>query len=538
MSLLGKIFPGRARPVMAVPPVLDARAQNVNANPNRRSSQMFDQINPSRLRASLPRTIWGSKIIQTPYTRLEALAEARFLYENVGLVRAIARIMARYSVPMFPLPISDDENWNQAAEQIWEEWCKLCDVTGMFHFNILQQLLSESMDRDGDVGLLLRKGLKIQLIEGHRIGNRFGQYGDLDFVDGVKYTKAGQPLAYRVLEYNENQPWPFGGTITSHYDIPASSFILLFEPSRIDQGRGLTSFYHALNHIKDIREIIGFEKSAVKNSAAWAAVYKTADGTTEEEEWSEDETAPGTCREAPFSLADMEGGMIPVIGKDEALETFEANRPGKTFEGFLELLIRDSCIGHGLPFEFVWNSEQLGGTVTRLVLAQASRRFAQRQELFKHRLLNRLWAWVIADAIQSGKLTPNPKWMQVMWQGQADVTVDNGRDANADRADFEAGLMTEEAHYALRGINWVQARKQRLHETDELLGEAKKLADTHQVPLELVLNLMSQRTPNGTPPAPGQAAEEDKQKGNSGQQQPAAAGNNPGKQGGKSNAKK
>lgn len=475
---------------------------------------LYEGANTSRERTPVPYWATDSKRDLTRFTRLQLLSAARWLYANDGYTRGAIRDMARYSIGpgLIPQALTSDENWNSEAEAYWREWCKIADVGGKHNFNRLQRILSIAMDRDGDVGLLMLRssnGLpQLQLIEGHRIGTDFGWLTDLtngsEWVDGVRLNNLGRPIEYRISEPDLSMPGGVG-----YRDIPAYNFIHLFDAERADQARGITSLYHAINTLHDRKDILDFEKLGVKKNSAQWAVLKTKSGDADPADWDDEEVE---IDGKTIKIAKSRGGEVKLLSTDEDLTPWEANRPSPAFAGFIEHLLRDVSVGLGLPYEFIWNPEKLGGTSQRFVLEKAQRRFAERQQQFASMLLDRIWFWVMSVGIKRKDISPAPKnqpWL-VRWQGPAEVSVDAGRDSQADREDLKMGLTTESTIYARQGLDYTEQRNQREREVDDLLMRAGKLAKKHKIELSMALQLLQQTTPNGNPNQSGN--QQDKQK--------------------------
>jgi lambda family phage portal protein len=456
-------------------------------------SGLYEGANNSRNRTAIPYSPTDSKRELNRFTRRQLMSKARYFYANDGFARGAIRETARYAIGHGLRPQAQTENaeWNAMAEAFWEQWCKIADVTGKNHFNRIQRLISVAIDRDGDIGVLLLKTKtgfpQIQLIESHRIGS-MGDDGET-WVDGVKVDELNRPLAYRVIVGRD--------VVAGKWvDVSARDMVLVFEPERADQVRGVTALYHAINTIHDKKDILDFERIGVKNMSAIAAVLKTDDGTTEAEDWRDTEDENDATEGTRLTLAQLQSGQIPVIGKDEELTMHSSDRPSPAFTGFLDFLIRDVATGLGLPYEFVWNPEKLGGTAQRFVLEKAQRRFRERQDLMKSMLLDRLWFWVVSVAMQRGDLPYQEGAYRVSWQTPSELTVDAGRDGQQDREDLKMGLTTEARIYGKQGLDWVEERDQREREIDDLMTRARKLAAKHGVTTEFALQLLQLTTPN------------------------------------------
>lgn len=460
------------------------------------ASTLHEGAGDSRNRTAISTVPQDSRRDVPRWSRVRMLAKARSLYGNDGFARGSINDIARYSVGsgLIPQAQTEDSAWNDAAEAFWREWCKVADVTGRYHFNRLQRILSIAIDRDGDVGVVLVKTAtgfpQLQVIESHRIGDGAdagGTQGDgSEWFDGVRVNVAGRPLAYRVVTVDA-----FGAKQTR--EIPASDFILLFDGERADMVRGVTALYHAINTLHDRKDILDYEKVGQKKDAQTWALLKTKSGDADPADWTDEEV---TVDGKKVVFAESRAGETKVIATDEDMTPWTSNRPSPAFTGFLDHLIRDMATGLGVPYEFIWNPERLGGTAQRFVLEKAQRRFRERQDLMETMLLNRLWFWVISSAIQRGDLAPVKDAWRVRWQRPAELTVDAGRDANNDREDVKMGLMTEAEHFGRRGMDWQNERSQKEREVDDLLERAGRLAKKHKLPLMQAMQMLQLSTPN------------------------------------------
>lgn len=433
------------------------------------------------------------------FSRLIQLGKARKFYASDGLTRGAIGTFARHTVGtgIMAQAQTDSEEANDAYERYWKNWCKIADWNGRLSFNRMQQIICKAVDRDGDIFILMLKtpsGFpKVQLIESHRIGNLASD--DMTaakdgsrWVDGVRLSADGTPLAYRL-----KTTAPDGRE--SHRDIEASSVIHVVDPDRVNEVRGVTSLYHALNTLHDRYDILAFEKKGVKRDSQTRAVLKTQNGSAiEGEDWDTEEIdADGN----KVVLAKTKDGETEIISTDEELTPWQSDRPSPTFVGFLDHLIRDVCIGLGLPFEFIWSPEKLGGTAQRFILEQAQRRIEERQQLLIETVLNRLWFWVIASGIKRGDIPSSENYWDVKWQCPSKITVDAGREAQQEREDLKMGLTTEAESFSKRGKDWREERNQREREIRDLLTRAKAIAKEYDIPVQSAVQLLQMSTPNG-----------------------------------------
>ena len=434
----------------------------------------YESANASPRRGSVPGAApQDAKFDLTASVRSELVRRSRYLLKNSGFFRELVGNMALYAVGdgIRPQALSPDPEWNKAAEDYFQRWARRADITGRFNFPECQHLACRAIDTDGEIfvhRVLDDTGLpRLQLIEAHRIGDD----GEDETIDGVKLDPVGRPTAYRLLDDD-------GG----FQDLEAGFMLHIFEPDSPSQVRGAPTLQHSINHLLDEMELLALEKHAVKDNADVARVLKSNRNDGDE---SGDFQIQGTTTALepsdPATLQKIVGGKMVRLNPDEALESFQSNRPSPTFTGFLEHLRRDSALGM-IPFEFAADSSKVGGAGVRLVVAKADRRFSLRQTLLIERMIRPTWLFVIGHAINSGKLSPIEDWTRVSFTTPRRITVDAGREAQQNRADVEMGLKTLAEHFAELGMDFTEEMEIRAQNAKALL----ELAEKYQVPLELL----------------------------------------------------
>lgn len=439
----------------------------------------------SRHRTPRLNTVADSRSTLSQAARQTLLGYARILYENYGEVKGAIDDVTRYSVGAGIKPQSQAEDVSGEYEQFFNEWAKTADLGGQFTFWGLQRLASLRLDVDGDIGFNMVTGQNdwpfLQPIEGHRIQ---GKRQDKTIFDGVSISpKTGRPSAYFVAQEKDSKR------------IPARNFILISDPKRVNQYRGVTSLAHAISDVWDISDILEYEKVGVKMRSAIGMVMVTKGGAMDDGlDIVQSGYAASDTGTVPWQTFDA--GMIPRLDQGEDITDIGGNRPSPAFQGFIELLMRKTAVGLGLPFEFVWNPTDAGGATQRAILAKAQRKFNERGCLLDEKLNSRVWGWVISKGIKRGDLKHSPNWWKVRWQHPKKITVDVGREAKEAREDIKMGLKTLADDAGERGMDWLDIRSQTEAENVDLIQRAQRLADQTGITLDMALSLMSQRSAN------------------------------------------
>jgi lambda family phage portal protein len=419
-------------------------------------SRMIEAVNHrSEERGWVYAQAQDSKVDLSSYDRTRLMALSRKCFYNNAIVRGAVRDKAMYSVGsgigIRPQAMSGDQAWDDAAEQWWENWARSPEISGRHDMRSLQMLVSEAIDRDGEIFAVLTAksdgAPAVQIVESHRIESPDTAAGNNGVVDGVKLDKFQRPLGYFIGEGDE---YP-----RRHREIKADVMLHVYEPERSDQVRGYPAIGVALNSVLDRDELLRFEMMAAKAGSSIGLVIKNSTGNIGAEgflgDFSKDSNGNLT-RESIFG-----GGLVPRMKNSEDIQSFVMNRPNEKLDKHLEQYIRAAAIGLGLPYEFVWDTSAIGGVAQRFIIQKAARCFAARQDVLVNAFLSKLWRYAIARAISRRELPMVAGWQQVGWQTPRSITVDVGREATARRDDVKAGLMTLSDFFGEQGIDWKEA---------------------------------------------------------------------------------
>jgi lambda family phage portal protein len=396
-----------------------------------------------------------SKVDISNGDRVRLLGLSRKLFYNNAIVRSAIRDKATYSVgsAIAPQANSGDPAWDDAAEAWWDNWSKSPEISERHDMRRLQMLVSEAIDRDGEIFCILtnkRDGMPaVQVVESHRVANPPDKLNEI--VDGVTLDRYARPLAYHVVE---------GDTFSQRTSrrIQADLMLHVYEPERPDQVRGYPAVAVALNNLLDRDELLRFEMQAAKIGSSIGLVVQNAQGGVGAEGFFGDlskSAGESLTRETVFG-----GGMIPRLKATERIESFMMNRPNEKLDAHLEQYIRAAALGLGLPYEFIWDTSAVGGVAQRFIIQKAARAFAARQDVLISSFLGKLWNYAIANAMRRRELPQNPNWRSVHWQTPRSITVDVGREAAARRDDVKAGLMTLADFFGEQGLDWKTAMQE------------------------------------------------------------------------------
>ena len=440
----------------------------------------YDAVKYTRERKG-PSSLSGAEDYRSNYDRVELMKRARDLAENVGLVRSILMKFASHTAANISYQArTENPEVNTEVEAYWAEWWDKCDLTTRHTGSTLMQVAMMSMLRDGDFLFVLVRdkdgNLKIQGIEADRLGDPFKVYTSLDLIGGIHIDRdTGAPSAYDI--YNRS----IGDFYTYQTTIPSSQAFHLFDPLRIDQYRGISAFHTAINDATDIYDIINFEKMAAKNASSQAGIVKRNNNNASDlSSLTNDEDLNGNT----IKLEAIESGKISYLEPGEDIIFPDGpSRPSGAFAEFHKILLRNICLGLGIPYSFAVDPSAMSGPTARLEMQQAGRTFRRYQKLLDDKVLRPIKNIVIADGVARGLIEENvgSRTTRGIFNFGANVSIDLGRESQANLAEFRAGLMTASQIYSERGLDFESSMRQRAIEAKlvkDLASEYEVSADT------------------------------------------------------------
>lgn len=406
-------------------------------------SMQFNSVGWGNNRAS----IYGSAVdFSADYTatdRTEMIKRIRWGERNCGLVRQVFNDFVLYGIGdgITHQSHCQDTASAQAYDDYFKNWCRNAEHSGRFTFQDVQRLALRGAIRDGDIFVLKivddAGQPRVQIVEGHRVGNPIGTEVPKNMLDGVQFDGVGRLVGYSIIQANNQNKI-----------LPASSVCHIAEHDYASGSRGLPILQHSWNDIQTEDELLRLEALAVRNDADVTRVLKKNGGFIPGDMKSELQGAGANLD----NVASKMGGKLIALEPGEDLVSLASNRPSPVFVGFLKAVQQDIARGV-LPYEFVSDASGVSGSGIRLVTAKADRVFNRWQSIIIDKLCNPIWGFVIGSAIAKGELPDNPDWASVSWTTPKRLTVDAGREAANDRADVELGLLSMSELYAQRGLD-------------------------------------------------------------------------------------
>lgn len=412
--------------------------------------------------------------------RVGLMWDARDLERNGELVKGILDRTVRYTLGALNYePNSGSPKWDEACSRfINEEWAYEADVSGLGLLKFTRLMLRGFL-RDGDSGAIehlwatgAAPRYQLQLIEADRIGNPTVETPSEEIISGIHIDERGRRKAYDIFKGNSYGVYKFEKTI------PARDFIHLLDPMRYGEYRGRSWLAPARKHLRDLKELVEYDKAAAKYAESFAAfIVRNNPGHPAGSAFSKAGTE-SNYKEGFREIKSSIGTVQEVTGGDgEMVFPPGTNRPGPAFLNLFTVLMRSAAVDLGLPYGFIWDISELGGVNSRIEAQQAQRAFQYWQDLLEHTFLRRVVRKAIMVGVASGRLKPHKNQFYGNWLFGPWITADIGHENEADMRMMAAGLMSEIEFARKRNRNYadiVRERGKALQIRESVAAEIKR----------------------------------------------------------------
>ena len=436
----------------------------------------FDSALTSEKRG-ISRGVSGGEDTAGTRERLSLIRAARDLADNFPPVRSLLLKFATYVSGRIAYQArTGDHDVDTKIEKYWQRWCNECDFLGRHNFTTLLQLSVTAILRDGDCGfIIVRDGedLKLQSVEADRIGSPYDRTDTDKYIGGINVDDYGRPVSYTIFTRTINNQY------ISPVDIVAKEFIHLFDAARLDEYRGRSAFATALNATRDLQEAIKAEVQAIKYASYQSGVITTESGAAD----AGDYFARGNSNDQGqvARLQSLDPGTVNYLGSGEKMEMFKSDRPTGAFGEFIRLIQAHICMAVGLPYGFAFDADK-SGPMARMEAAMAERTFLRWRGLLEGKFLDRIKNIILLDAAARGLIPDSEFLLDGRWCWPAKVSIDYGREANADINLWKAGLKTAGQIYSDMGEDYEEALRARAKESAMIVS----LANEMDIPAEYI----------------------------------------------------
>lgn len=446
------------------------RISTISRAPVTRSQFAYDASKWSPNRSLLWTPLQGGNDDLDRYTLDELTRHSRNLYQNSPLIRGLIERLVTYTVGngIFPYSASKDAGYAKRANATLKFHSRPVLNSRASWGSFCRQVARETF-RDGNLYALKVENeserRRLQLIRAHNLANK----------DGIVKDASGKPTRY-YFKNSQGKSVPYEAEQVIHFALRVYA----------DADMGEPILASAINTARDVEDILAMEKSAVKEASSVTDVIKTASGELDREAMRKAQYGDGTAD--PEDRTDyyrtVFGPGPRVLKWGDEFERAAIARPGPAWQGFMDFLSQTLCLAANVPPSILLQIK-VGGADTRRDLAAAARAFEILQDEFIPGLQEAAEYFLEGDGIYNMPAD----WNSLSWQTPKAITADAGREAQSDREDVKARLLTKREYHGRYGANYLDEEAQEDVEIRETIDRAQRLSAEKGIPFETALFL-------------------------------------------------
>lgn len=364
--------------------------------------------------------------------------------------------------------LTDDPAFNDEFEREFLTWGEEADFIGIHSFDRMIELLTRHLFLDGDAGLLLVKGYKLQGIEGNRIC-RPTRWDDAPALareateDGLVLDRFGRIRCYIICGWDQ-----FGYSKIFNAAVEPKNFCYVSNMFRFDQRRGTPPAANAWNTFQDIEEIHEASNLKVKQHAMLAVAFTSnaedPDGQDEAEftdpnDQEAQTEEPGTDELGRYDDFQLNVGTKVELEPGDDIKLLESSAPGSNYAQLTEVQLRKGFNSWGIPYS-IWDSSKANYASMRVDRLELSRTAYRRWLPQVLRTRNKVLKFVLPEILRrleaKGIAIPagvTPEALPYEWITDTDPWIDELNEVNAAGERMDRGLSSHVAECKRRGVN-------------------------------------------------------------------------------------
>jgi len=388
------------------------------------------------------------------------------------------------------------DTFNDQVEWHFYKWMEPenCTVTGDMDFVKVQELVLESVARDGECLVWFRRGtefgpycFQLQILDSDHLDPNYNATTTTgnEIIQGVEVNSYGRPIALWIWQNNPNDPiYKLNQAANARIRLSTDDLRLLFDPERASQRRGLpwmTTAMIGLEHVVKFREatLISARLGASKQ------LYYTQGEGQEFDDLEQDDMGNITMESNP--------GSHEVLPRGWDVKPIDFNAPTDKLGDFQKHVLRGVAASLGISYNSLaadlesvnYSSARFGGLEDQAQYRSIQRWFINAfvkpayQEWLKVQLLTNYWGLNIPMAKYD-------KFCSVNYRPRSYQSIDPLKDTNADIALIKAGLTSYTDVIAKRGGDAEAVFKQ-------IAKDKEVMAKLGITPMQIIDELVAQK---------------------------------------------
>ena len=387
------------------------------------------------------------------------------------------RPQSRIDADALNLSPEQQAQFQKGAERVWSKWYGSCDARRKSTFSEIEFLAVRQILESGEF-LAVRRAinddrpyfLALDVMEPDRLENPPDKRGDPNTKFGITSNDRGQPLVYHIRKTHPGDAFQKRDDAYKFTAVKATdeegrpNVFHVFPILRPGQTRGIPFFAPVIEKFKMLADYLEAELVAARVAACFAAFVKTENpyGAA---------TANAATTENDQRLEALEPGMIDYLGLNQDIVFAKPERPGTTFDQFVQRILRMIGAALGLPYELVLKDfSQTNYSSARAALLQAYRVFQVWQKMIVDHLCQPLYellleeAWLRGELVAPGFESRQWEYTRAAWIPPGWKWVDPQKESKADEIAVQMGFKSRAEVAAEQGKDWEETAEQAARE--------------------------------------------------------------------------
>ncbi|HSW45523.1 MAG TPA: phage portal protein [Phycisphaerae bacterium] len=335
------------------------------------------------------------------------------------------------------LPTGPDLNRVVRGPEMLRMWVRRCGDCGEFLAQIVH-------DPDVAVGPQLR----LRLIHPRRLGQDALAQTDPQTVLGIRRTRSGRPLEYRI-ETTPDGPWAMG----LRYEwFPARDIIHGFVPIEEDQARGVPWLTSGLTDVANLRDYEDLVMETAKVGAAFGGLLVC-------------DRPDGATQQVLNETTDLPRGTLSSAPPGYHLEQIKPEQPAPIYKEFRRERLRSLGRPFGMPITTILlDSSDSNFSSARLDREIYLRCVTRIQRWLAERALNRLLRLLSRELELQSALPRRPDDVETLWIPPVFAYPNPREEAEAASERLSNGTSCLRDECAKNNKDWQDVRAQRERE--------------------------------------------------------------------------
>jgi len=375
------------------------------------------------------------------------------------------------------------------AEWAWKLWGRSAGADGSSIMNLQRRAFWSAMVYGEHLSLPLmlspkerqkadlKFALAVRLLDPARLQTPVHLTRAANIYDGIELDQHSRPLAYHLAD-------PQGvNAVLKKADFKRISarkghrhnVLHGFIANEPEKARGVSVLAPALKAFRDLADYLDFELVGAIVAASFPMFVESANPMETGRSFAPTDT--GNSSTGIPAHQEVEPGQILYGRPGEKPHVLKNERPGNSFEAFVELLLRSVGAAAGMPYEVLAKDfSKTNYSSARAALMEAWRVFITHRTWLVETLCRPLYEMVFEEAFLRGMITLPPgapdfyenraAWTNTLWIGPARGHIDPLKEMKANTQGLEADIITLSDIAGEQGRDWETQITQRQRERE------------------------------------------------------------------------